>query len=78
MVYYTDMPNDSRHGKRADGKSQTSLSMREDLMNRAREEAAKEGRTLSNWIEQMLKEKFPEVAHSAAPPKKRPSKEKQG
>ena len=51
----------SKHGKRADGKAQTSISMREDLMERARAEAAKDGRSLSNWLEQLLREKFPDI-----------------
>ncbi len=64
----------SRHGKRAEGKTQTSISMREDLILRAREEAARDGRSLSNWIEQLLKERFPEVR--PARPVRKPVKSK--
>ncbi|BCU79427.1 DUF6364 family protein [Luteolibacter sp. LG18] len=59
------MSNESRHGKRATGKTQTSISMREDLLEAAKRQAETEGRSLSNWIEQMLKERFPE---SVTPP----------
>ncbi|WP_264503632.1 NifU family protein [Luteolibacter flavescens] len=38
--------------------------MRADLLERAREAAGADGRTLSNWIEQLLKEKFPDVEDS--------------
>ncbi len=46
----------TRHGKRADGKTSTSISISEDLLRTAREAAAADGRSLSNWIEQHLKD----------------------
>lgn len=57
-VYYGRVSDQSRHNKRAAGKTQTSVSMRSDLLEQARAAAEAEGRTLSNWIEQMLREKF--------------------
>jgi hypothetical protein len=48
----------SRHMVRADNKTQTSISVRADLLELAKEEAAKEGRSLSNWLEQELRRKF--------------------
>ena len=51
----------SRHMMRADNKTQTSISLRADLLERARIEAEREGRSLSNWIEQFLKQKFPDM-----------------
>jgi hypothetical protein len=61
-------PAASRHMKRADGKAQTSISMREDLLDQARHAAEAEGRSLSNWIEQMLKEKFTPAPAPPPPP----------
>lgn len=49
----------TRHGKRAEGKTQTSITMSEELLNRAKEAAAKDGRSLSNWIEQLIKKSAP-------------------
>lgn len=57
----------SRHGFRADNKTATSISLRADLLELAKAQAEKEGRTFSNWIEQLLKAKLPE---SELPPKK--------
>ena len=57
----------SRHMVRADNKTQTSISLRADLLERARIEAEKEGRSLSNWIEQFLKQKFPDVPTESEP-----------
>jgi hypothetical protein len=75
MVYYERVPKETRHMKRGEGKTQTSISLREDLLAKAKEEAASEGRTLSNWIEQMLREKFPEVEETAKePPAKKAAK----
>ncbi|MDB6078437.1 MAG: hypothetical protein JWO82_2184 [Akkermansiaceae bacterium] len=56
----------TRHMQRADGKAQTSISMREDLLDQARRAAEAEGRSLSNWIEQMLKERFTPGSDPAA------------
>ena len=52
----------SRHTVRADNKTQTSISLRADLLAMAKEAAAKEGRSLSNWLEQELRRKFPEAS----------------
>lgn len=50
----------SRHGVRAKGKTQTSISLREDLLNRAKEVAEGENRSFSNWLENLLAEKLRE------------------
>jgi hypothetical protein len=44
----------TRQGQRAPGKTQTSISLRVSLLNWAREKADADGRSLSNWIEQMI------------------------
>lgn len=46
----------SRHGVRAVGKTSTTVSLDEELLKKARELAAEDGRTFSNWIEQQLKD----------------------
>ena len=52
---------DKRRGqRRAPDKTQTSISLRRATLERAREAAAKDGRTFSNWLEQMLRAKFEE------------------
>lgn len=45
----------TRQGQRAAGKTQTSISLRVDLLNLARAKAEEEGRSLSNWIEQLIR-----------------------
>ena len=45
---------ESRHGVRADGKTATSISISEDLLNRARNAAKEDGRPFSNWLEKLL------------------------
>jgi hypothetical protein len=45
---------ESRHGKRAANKTQTTLSLRKDVLAWAREQAAADGRSLSNWLERLL------------------------
>jgi hypothetical protein len=45
----------TRHGLRAPGKTQTSLTMSEDILSKAKTAAAQDGRSLSNYIEQLLK-----------------------
>jgi hypothetical protein len=59
----------SRHGVRADNKTQTSISLRRDLLGAAQDAATGEGRTFSNWLEQILKDKFPGVGAASARPK---------
>jgi hypothetical protein len=68
----------SRHGVRADNKTQTSISLRLDLLQAAQASAAREGRTFSNWLEQVLKDRFPGAATAkpAKPAKKAPAKKK--
>lgn len=64
----------SRHGVRARGKTHTSVSLRADLLALARTEAAREGRSFSNWLERLLLEQLadlPEDAAGAAAPKAR-------
>lgn len=46
----------SRHGKLADGRSQTSVTMDEELLEWARQQARNDRRSLSNWLA-MLAEK---------------------
>lgn len=45
----------TRHGKRAPGKTQTSLTMSEEILSKAKAAAERDGRSLSNYIEQLLK-----------------------
>lgn len=49
--------------QRADGKAQTSISLRKDLLDQAKDQATAEGRSLSNWIEQILRDKFPDTGN---------------
>ncbi len=48
-------PRPSRHGKLADGTAQTSVTMKKEIMERARAAAKADGRSLSNWLEQIAK-----------------------
>jgi hypothetical protein len=48
----------SRHGVRAAGKTQTSISLRGDLLAAAKKAAEEENRSLSNWLEMLLSEKL--------------------
>ncbi len=41
--------------QRSEGKTATSISMSQETLNRAKEAAQQDGRTLSNWIEQLIK-----------------------
>jgi hypothetical protein len=50
--------SESRHGIRADGKTQTSISLRGDLLAAAKKAAGEENRSLSNWLENLLSEKL--------------------
>ncbi len=49
----------SRHGMRAPGKTQTSITLSEDLLEKARVVAAQDGRSLSNWLEQLIRKRLP-------------------
>jgi siderophore synthetase component len=51
--------SDSRHGKLSENTSQTSITMNKKLMEMAKAEAKKEGRSLSNWLEQLVKKGLP-------------------
>ena len=50
---------DSRHGKLSENTTQTSITMNKRLMELAKAEAKKEGRSLSNWLEQLVKKGLP-------------------
>ena len=45
----------TRHGKLAEGTAQTSITMRKEVMEKARAAAEADGRSLSNWLEQVAK-----------------------
>lgn len=51
----------TRHGKLSENTSQTSITMNRKLLARAKAQARKEGRSLSNWLEQLAKKEFPDV-----------------
>lgn len=48
----------ARTPQRAPENSQTSISMRSDVLEAARAEARAEGRSLSNWLQRLLLAKF--------------------
>jgi hypothetical protein len=48
----------SRSHDRAAGKGQTSISLRQELLDAAKLAAEKENRSFSNWLEMLLKEKL--------------------
>jgi hypothetical protein len=48
----------NRHGVRADEKTQTSISLRGDLLAAAKKAAREDNRSLSNWLENLLSEKL--------------------
>ena len=50
---------ESRHGKLSENTTQTSITMNKKLMEMAKAEAKKEGRSLSNWLEQLVKKGLP-------------------
>lgn len=47
-------PN-SRHGKLSENTSQTSITMKKELLEKARAAAKSENRSLSNWLEEVVK-----------------------
>lgn len=57
--------NPTRHGKRAPGKTQTSLTMSEEILSKAKAAAERDGRSLSNYIEQLLKRSLAAVSAAA-------------
>jgi hypothetical protein len=48
----------SRHGMRAPGKTQTSITLSEELLDQARVVAEQDGRSLSNWLEQLIRKRL--------------------
>ena len=56
-----------RSHNRAESKAQTSISLRKELLDAAKEAADRDNRSLSNWLEILLKEKL--EAESASPGK---------
>jgi len=50
---------ESRHGKLAETTGQTSITMNKELLARCRAAAASDGRSLSNWLEQLVKKSLP-------------------
>lgn len=56
----------SRHGVRARGKTHTSVSLRADLLALARTEAAREGRSFSNWLERLLLEQLADLPEDSS------------
>lgn len=48
-------PQRKQYGRRGDGKTQTTLSLSEEVLEKARRAAEEDGRSLSNFIEQLLK-----------------------
>lgn len=51
----------SRHGVRAAGKTSTTVSLEEAILDKARALAAEDGRSFSNWLERLLVEKLRET-----------------
>jgi hypothetical protein len=47
-----------RSHARSEGKTQTSISLRVEILEAAKTAAAKDNRSLSNWLEILLKEKL--------------------
>jgi len=46
----------SKHGKRASGQSQFTASMSKEVIEKAREAAERDDRTLSKWMERLIKQ----------------------
>lgn len=47
--------NRKKYGRRAPGKTQTTISLTDEVYNKARAAAEADGRSLSNYLEQLLK-----------------------
>lgn len=47
---------ETRHGRRAPGKTATSVSLSGELLDKARAAADADGRSFSNWLEKTLRE----------------------
>jgi hypothetical protein len=54
---YNLMKKERSHA-RSEGKTQTSISLRKEVLDAAKEAAAKDNRSLSNWLELLLKERL--------------------
>jgi hypothetical protein len=65
------MKKSTKQGQRAPGKTQTSISLRKDLLDWARTKADSDGRSLSNWIEQLIRNQCGPNEPVAKPEKKR-------
>lgn len=44
-----------QYGRRASGKTQTTISLSQDMLEKAKRNAEADGRSISNYIEQLLK-----------------------
>lgn len=55
MASKKSAPQRKQYGRRADGKTQTTLSLTEEVLAKAKKAAEEDGRSLSNFIEQLLK-----------------------
>ena len=65
--YYWPMKKEKpRNHSRAEGKAQTSISLRRELLEAAKEAAEKDNRSLSNWLEILLKEKLDDAKLSTS------------
>lgn len=62
------MEKKARNHGRAEGKTQTSISLRRELLEAAKAAAEKDNRSLSNWLEILLKEKLEEAKSSKSGP----------
>lgn len=50
--------------KRSEGNAQTSISLKKESLTEGRALAAKDNRTFSNWVEQLIQEKIAEYRAS--------------
>ena len=57
-VLFAIMKKKARNHDRAAGKAQTSISLREDLLLAAKAAAEADSRSLSSWLEVLLKERL--------------------
>ncbi len=48
-------PSRKQYGRRAEGKTQTTISLSEAVYEKAKKNADADGRSLSNYLEQLLK-----------------------
>lgn len=57
-------PN-SRHGRLAEDRTQTSIRMKKELLAKCKAEAKKQNRSFANWLENLLTEKLPLIVIGA-------------